>query len=75
LAWSAPAGTVAGYRVYYGTASRSYTQALGGGAYVTATTWTISTLPGGHTYYFAVTAVDTSGVESAYSAEATKAIP
>jgi Fibronectin type III domain len=75
LAWNAPAAAVTGYRVYYGTSSRNYTQALGGGAYVTATTWTVKGLAGGKTYYFAVTAVDSSGVESAYSAEASKAIP
>ena len=72
---SAPAGTVAGYRVYYGTASRSYSQAFGSGTYVTTTTSTLSGLPSGNTYYFAVTAVDAAGVESDYSAEASKLIP
>jgi hypothetical protein len=32
-------------------------------------------LPGGRTYYFAVTAFDAGGNESAFSAEASKAIP
>lgn len=75
LTWVAPTGTVAGYRVYYGTASRTYSQALGGGTYVTNTSFTLSGLPAGHTYYFAVTAVDPAGVESAYSDEASKPIP
>jgi fibronectin type 3 domain-containing protein len=75
LSWSAPSGSVAGYRVYYGTASRSYVQAKGSGLYVTNTTYTVPSLSSGKTYYFAVTAVDASGKESAYSSEATKAIP
>ena len=75
LTWTAPAGTVAGYRVYYGIASRSYSQAFGSGTYVTTTTSTLSGLPSGNTYYFAVTAVDAAGVESDYSAEASKLIP
>jgi fibronectin type 3 domain-containing protein len=66
---------VSGYRIYYGTASRSYDQAKGSGQFVTNTTATVPNLEGGTTYYFAVTAVDASGTESTYSGEATKAIP
>jgi fibronectin type 3 domain-containing protein len=66
---------VAGYRVYYGTASHSYGQAKGSGLYVTNTTYTVPSLTSGKTYYFAVTAVDASGKESAYSTEATKVMP
>jgi fibronectin type 3 domain-containing protein len=66
---------VAGYRVYYGTASGSYSQAKGSGLYVTNTTYTVPSLTSGSTYYFAVTAVDASGNESAYSTEATKVMP
>jgi len=75
LAWTAPTGTVSGYRVYYGTASGSYTQSLGGGTYVTKTTFTLSGLASGYTYYFAVTAIDAAGGESGYSNEASKLIP
>jgi hypothetical protein len=58
-----------GYRVYYGTSSRSYGPPL----YVnTATTCTLDTLSEGATYYFAVTAYDTSGNESGFSAEVHK---
>jgi hypothetical protein len=75
LAWTAPAGPVAGYRVYYGTASGTYNQALGSGTYVTAPTVTLSGLPSRRSYYFAVTAIDLTGAESTYSNEATKLIP
>ena len=75
LSWSAPSGSVAGYRVYYGTSPQAYNQPKGSGLYVTNTTYSIPSLPGGKTYYFAVTSVDASGKESAYSAEATKKIP
>jgi len=61
--------------VYYGAASRSYSQALGSGNYVSTTAFTVSGLTPGHTYYFAVTAVGSTGTESAYSNEASKLIP
>lgn len=61
--------------MYYGTASRVYNQALGNGSYVTNTTSTVSSLPPGNTYYFAVTAIDASGAESAFSNEGTKQVP
>ena len=61
-----------GYRVYWGTATRTY----GTSAQVGATTgYTIDKLEPGRTYYFAVTAYDATGAESAFSAEASKAIP
>jgi len=77
LGWS-PASDprVAGYRVYWGTAPGSYRQARGFGlAAGTATTYTVRDLPSGQTYYFAVTAYDGAGSESAFSAEASKTIP
>ena len=75
LTWTAPTGAVTGYRVYFGTTSRSYSQAFGSGNYVTTTSSTLSGLPSGYTYYFSVTAIDATGVESAYSNEASKLIP
>ncbi|WP_181416816.1 LamG-like jellyroll fold domain-containing protein [Nitrospira lenta] len=54
------------YRVYYGTSSRNYSNSMGVG---TALSSTISNLTPGTIYYFAVTAVDTSGNESAPSGE------
>jgi hypothetical protein len=60
--------------VYYGTASGTYQQQRGSGIYVTTSSLTLSDLPAGFTYYFAVTAVDSSGNESDYSSEASKSI-
>ncbi|WP_298236191.1 fibronectin type III domain-containing protein [uncultured Azohydromonas sp.] len=75
LTWNAPTGSVQGYRVYYGTSSRSYAQEKGQGLFVTNTTVSVPNLDRGTTYYFAVTAVAAGGAESTYSSEATKAIP
>src|SRR5215813_10282600 len=67
LAWDPSSGpSLAGYRVHDGAATRTYTQTLDVGNVTTAT---ISNLQAGVTYYFAVTAYNTAGVESAYSNE------
>jgi hypothetical protein len=59
-----------GYRVYYGTASGAYQQTRGAGIEAGPnTSFTISNLQTGATYYIAVTAYDTAGNESAYSGE------
>lgn len=75
LTWSAPPASVAGYRVYYGTASNTYNQSKGNGIYVTQPAYTVTSLTSGTVYYFAVTAIDASGQESAYSNEVSKTIP
>jgi fibronectin type 3 domain-containing protein len=64
-----------GYRVYYGTSSRSYQQALGSGVFAGGKEAVLMNLAQGATYYFAVTAIDAAGQESGYSAEGTKLIP
>jgi hypothetical protein len=77
LSWTAPTtntdGTqlkdLAGYKVYYGTASRTYSTAIDVGK---VTNCQINNLTDGLTYYFAVTAYDTSKNESAYSNEVSK---
>ena len=64
---------VVGYRVYYGTAPRTYSQPVGAGLDAgLATTYVVTSLQLGYTYYFAVTAVDATGNESAFSNEASK---
>jgi hypothetical protein len=62
---------VAGYRVYYGSGSRVYTNSVAVGT----TSVTISNLAPGTTYYFAVTTVNTNTLESDYSAEASYTPP
>ncbi len=68
LAWNASTGpNLAGYNVYYGTASGDYDWSRNVG---NVTTSTISDLASGvPTYCFAVKAYNTSGQESAYSNE------
>jgi hypothetical protein len=64
LQWDANTETdLAGYKVYYGTASGSYGTPVVVGL---QTTYTVSGLAPG-TYYFAVTAFNTSGAESGFS--------
>ena len=73
LGWKGSTGVVS-YRVYYGTASRAYLQALGSGVPATSPAMTINGLTSGKTYYFSVTGVDAGGKETAYSDEMTKVI-
>ena len=69
LAWNANSESdIAGYIVRYGTTSGVYTEANDVG---NATTATISNLADGLTYYLAVTAYSTLGLESTPSNEAT----
>jgi hypothetical protein len=73
LTWDPPGGTLptelAGYRVYYGTSSRNYSNTIDVGS---GTDYVVANLDTGSTYYFAVTALGTDGSESAYSNEASK---
>jgi hypothetical protein len=72
VAWQANSESDIGeYRICYGTSPRSYGpfQSLGN-----VTEYTIDGLTEGNTYYFAVSAVDTSGNESGLSAEVSSTI-
>lgn len=64
---------LAGYKLYHGTASGQYGEPVDVGN-VSGHVMEI-TPQHGATYYFALTAYDTSGNESGYSAEATCFIP
>ena len=57
---------LAGYKVYYGIASRSYSSSIPAGL---STQYSISNLQPGYEYFFAVTAYDTAGNESPLSDE------
>ncbi len=63
---------VAGYKVYYGTVSHNYQSNVDAGTF---TSVEIDGLSAGITYYFAVTAYNKSGNESAYSQEIQATIP
>jgi hypothetical protein len=68
LAWDTSANTnVAGYKIYYGTASHNYGNSVDVGNVTTAT---INSLSENTTYYFAATTYDASGLESKFSNEA-----
>jgi hypothetical protein len=71
LAWD-PVSGVSGYKLYQGGASHSYTNATDAG---NVTQKTVSPLVAGRTYYFAVTAYSSSGIESDYSTEITYTVP
>jgi len=75
LNWIASTSTnVAGYYVYRGTQSGGpYTRL--NGTPVAATTYTDSNVTAGTTYYYVVTAVDSTGAESAFSAQVSGTIP
>jgi hypothetical protein len=71
LQWDANTETdLAGYKVYVGTASRTYGTPFTIG---TQTTYSVTNLQPG-TYYFAVTALNSSGLESDYSNEVSTTI-
>ncbi len=68
-----PVTDISGYKIYYGTASGTYTQVVNVTNPGTATITQTLNLPSG-TYYFVVTDIDTSGQESSYSNEAMKTL-
>ncbi len=65
---------LAGYKVYVGTASGTYS--FPGSAFVIGkvTSYTVSNLPMGQTYFFAISAYDSAGNESLLSAEVSKSL-
>lgn len=73
LAWDPNSeSNLAGYHIYWGTVSRSYENKATIG---TETSYPITGLQEETTYYIAVTAYDTDGNESDYSAELAYAVP
>jgi len=74
LSWSPSTSSVVGYQVY--------TSAVAGGPYTKLTASVVTTpsyrdasVQSGKTYYYVVTAVDSSAVESVYSAQVSAVIP
>jgi uncharacterized repeat protein (TIGR01451 family) len=74
LSWHASTSDVIGYRVYRSETSGSGFSALNGTT-ITALNYTDSTVSSGTTYYYVVTSVNSSGVESAHSNQATAVVP
>jgi len=75
LSWTASTSTVSGYNVYRGTTpSGPYPTKLNP-SLVTLVDFTDSTVTNGTTYYYVVTSVDSSDVESVDSNQATAIVP
>ena len=76
LTWAANVepNNVAGYKIYVGTNSGTYS--FPGSPFVTGkvTSYAISRLPKGQTYYFAISAYNSAGDESELSAEVSKSL-
>lgn len=74
LAWDAnPETDLAGYKVYWGTATRQYGTPIQVSGTPTSPAFTLTGFAGG-TYFFAVTAYNTSGLESGFSNEVSATI-
>jgi len=79
VSWNANTETdLAGYKIYYGTSPRSGACPTGGYPSVQSvgkvTSYTFNNLNDGATYYFSVTAYDTSNNESTCSSEVSKTV-
>jgi len=73
LTWSPSTNSnVAGYNIYYGVASQSYTTTINVGNVTNAT---ISGLIPGVTYYFSATTYDSLGEQSGFSNETSYTVP
>jgi hypothetical protein len=74
LTWDPPtiSTNVAGYMLYYGTSSGTYTQSIDVG---NVTNYTVGNLRDGLTYYFAATAYNLAKNQSQFSNEVSKTTP
>jgi hypothetical protein len=75
LSWTASSSPVSGYNVYRGTTSNGPYPTKLNPSLVTVADFTDSTVANGTTYYYVVTAVDSSNVESVDSNQATAIVP
>ena len=74
LSWNPSTSTVTGYNIYRGTQSGGPYSKLNS-SLLSGTTYTDASVQSGTTYYYVSTAVNSSNAESAYSNQATAAIP
>jgi Abnormal spindle-like microcephaly-assoc'd, ASPM-SPD-2-Hydin len=75
LSWNASTSSVIGYNVYRGTTSGGPYSSKLTSSPVAELTFTDTTVQAGQTYYYVVTAVNASGVESADSNSASATVP
>jgi hypothetical protein len=76
LSWTASTtSTVVGYNVYRGTISGGPYAVKLNSAVVPGTAYTDTAVQAGQTYFYVVTAVDSSGAESVYSNQASALVP
>jgi Abnormal spindle-like microcephaly-assoc'd, ASPM-SPD-2-Hydin len=73
LSWNASTSSVVGYNIYRGTSPGAYSKM--NATVDPSTTYTDNTVTAGVTYYYAATAVNQSGEESAYSSPIQVTIP
>lgn len=74
LSWHASSSAVSGYNVYRATTNGGPYSKINSGV-ITVARYTDTSVGGGITYYYVSTSVDSAGIESAYSNQATAAIP
>ena len=75
LSWTPDSGSnLAGYKIYVGTAPGQYGYPGSPIVIGLASSYTLSNLPQGQTYYFAISAYTSSGTESGLSNEVSKSI-
>jgi hypothetical protein len=75
LSWAANSESdLAGYKIYFGTQSGVYTASGSPTIIGNATTYTVTGLQRNTTYFFALSAYDSAGNESALSAEVSRSI-
>jgi fibronectin type 3 domain-containing protein len=74
LSWSPSTSAIVGYNIYRGSTSGGpYTKI--NSSFDAAASYTDGTVQSGQNYFYVITAVDSSGVQSGYSNEVPVAVP
>jgi len=76
LSWNlSTSPNITGYNVYRGTSYAGPYSKINSGGLVASSLYTDSNVSSGYTYYYVVTAVDSSGAESGYSNQTQAVVP